>query len=83
MTEKKKSRIQRWQEAASEASNQINILLEIQGEYEDWKDSLPENLQSSALGEKLEEVCCIDLQWALDAIDEAGSVDLPLGFGRD
>lgn len=52
----------------------IGDLRSVQEEYEDWRDNLPENLQSSALGEKLEEVCGIqieDITMALtDAIDQ-------------
>jgi hypothetical protein len=50
-------------------------LRELQAEYQDWLDNLPESLQASALAEKLEDVCSVDI----DALD----VELPLGFGRD
>jgi hypothetical protein len=50
-------------------------LRELQEEYQEWLDNLPENLQSTALAEKLDEVCPLDLE-QLD-------VDLPRGFGRD
>ena len=40
-----------------------------------WLDNLPENLQSTPLAEKLEEVCPLDL----DQFD----IDMPRGFGRD
>jgi hypothetical protein len=63
-------------------------LAEIQQEYSDWKDNLPENLSQSALGDKLETVCGIDLESeatleGTDWVDEAGGADLPLGFGKD
>jgi hypothetical protein len=72
----------------------LGELREIQGEYEEWKDNLPENLHASALGEKLEEVCNLEIdgifeeidgsiQSAVSKIDEAEGVDLPQGFGRD
>ena len=64
----RRSRPQRWADA-------IEILRELQGEYQDWLDNLPESLQSSVLAEKLEEVCALDI----DQFD----VELPLGFGRD
>ena len=64
----RRSRPQRWAEA-------VETLRELQAEYQDWLDNLPESLQSSALAEKLEEVCSVDV----DSLD----VELPLGFGRD
>lgn len=62
---------------------------EVRAEYEEWRDNLPENLQQSALGEKLNAVADLDfepgnlLSDAEGAISEAEGADLPLGFGRD
>ena len=64
----RRSRPQRWAEA-------VETLRELQAEYQDWLDNLPESLQSSALAEKLEEVCNVDI----DSLD----IELPLGFDRD
>jgi len=83
MAKKRPSRSQRWGEAAGDAIGALETLVELQGEFEEWKDNLPEGLQQSAMGEKLEAVCEIDLQGALDAVQEADGADLPLGFGRD
>jgi len=105
---KAKSRPQRWSDAAETASKALATiesakdefstameeLKEIQQEYSDWKDNMPENLQSSPLGEKLDEVCNIDLESAADtidsaiedarsAVDEAIGAELPRGFGKD
>ena len=80
---KTKSRAQRWAEASQVAEAALNDLLEVQQEYQDWLDNLPENLQGSALGEKLQTVCDLDVQGALDTLQEVGSAELPLGFGRD
>lgn len=77
------SRTQRWQDAASAAVSALEELKDIQQEYQSWYDNLPENLQSSAVGEKLEAVTNIDLESAYDAAQEAEGADLPLGFGRD
>jgi hypothetical protein len=66
--QERRSRPQRWSEA-------VETLRELQAEYQDWLDNLPESLQASALAEKLEEVCALDI----DSLD----VGLPLGFGRD
>ena len=64
----RRSRPQRWSDALDE-------LRQLQEEYQEWLDSLPENLYDSAVHEKLEEVCILDL----DDLD----IELPLGFGRD
>jgi hypothetical protein len=82
------------EEYISEAESAFEELKEVQQEYSDWKDNLPENLASSPLGEKLEEVTGLDLESGIDslrtAVDEAldaattaEGTDLPQGFGRD
>ena len=78
-----KSRPQQWQEAASQAINALSDLQSLQQEYQDWLDNLPENLQSGNLAAKLEEVTNLDIEGALDTVQEAEGMDLPLGFGRD
>lgn len=80
---KRQSRATRWAEAAGEAIAALETLMDLQTEYEDWKDNLPENLAQSAMGEKLETVCDLDLSSALDTAQEADAMDLPQGFGRD
>lgn len=83
MSKKKQSRADRWVDASMRAEDALQELLDIQSEFESWRDGLPENLQTSAVGEKLDAVCDIDIQSALDAASEAKDADLPLGFGRD
>lgn len=78
-----KSRADRWGEACSNARNGLEDLVALKEEYEEWKDNLPENLQQSPVAEKLEAVCDLDFDSAIEVIDEAEGVDLPLGFGRD
>ena len=65
----KRSRAQRWTDAVQE-------LVELQAEYQAWLDSLPENLQSSAVAERLEAICEMDVESLQD-------VEPPRGFGRD
>ena len=77
------SRPQRWAEAASKAIDGLQELVDLQAEYQDWLDNLPDNLQDSSLSEKLNEVTSLDLEDALDKVREADGIDLPLGFGRD
>ena len=80
---KQASRVKRWTNAASRAVEALEELCDLQTEYTDWKESLPENLESSAIAEKLETVCDLDLDDALSTAQEAKGIDLPLGFGRD
>jgi len=88
------SRPKRWQSALAKAGEGLSMLQqgieeleELRTEYEEWQDSLPENLQQSALGEKLEVVVGLEFDGAVDEIEnvinEAESAELPLGFGRD
>ena len=54
----------------------VAALVDLQEEYRTWLDSLPQNLESSRLGEKLQEIVELDL-------DELQAIDPPRGFGRD
>jgi hypothetical protein len=108
MAKKSKSRSARWADAVGEArqlydhihgtaddlASALMELKSVQDEYADWKDNLPENLQSSALGEKLEVVVDLDIEAAANdpldnwgdvesLLDEAEGIELPQGFGRD
>jgi hypothetical protein len=65
------SRTKRWFDAAQRAVDALQELVDIQSEFSDWRDNLPENLQSSALAKKLETVCDLDLSSALEAAQEA------------
>ena len=54
----------------------MRTLLDLQGAYQAWLDNLPEALQETALGDKLEAICALDL-------GELESVEPPRGYGRD
>ena len=80
------------QDAAQAAADSLEALRDIQGEYQDWYDGLPDVSQGTAMAEKLEAVTGLDLDWEADPadldsleaiLDEAEGADLPLGFGRD
>lgn len=90
----KKTRPARWNEALLNARKSYEILRmaledleEIRVEYEEWRDNLPESLQSSPTADKLDEVCNLDIESVLGGVesllDEAEGLELPLGFGRD
>jgi hypothetical protein len=77
------SRPDRWAAACSAALDAISELEDLKSEYEEWQNNLPDSLQSSPVGEKLQAVCDIDLDSARSAIEEAENAELPLGFGKD
>lgn len=77
------SRPKRWADAAGKAEAALQELVDLQAEYQEWLDGLPENLQAGSLADKLNEVTGLDLESALNAVQEASGTDLPLGFGRD
>lgn len=57
-------------------------------EYEEMRDNVPENLQSSAYYERLDAVASLDfsteeVEEMASVIEEADGIELPLGFGRD
>jgi hypothetical protein len=62
-------RPQRWAAA-------VAALLDLQDDYRAWLDSLPANLESSRLAEKLQTIVELDL-------DELETIDPPRGYGRD
>ncbi len=94
MAKKSNSRPARWAAAVAKLSTglddveaAIEDLRGLQEEYESWKGNLPESLQSSPVGVKLEAVCDLDLSNGADDLrgicDEAEGMDLPIGFGKD
>ncbi len=87
-------RLAEMRERAEGAANDLRLALddlyELQQEYQEWRDNLPENLASSPIAEKLDTICEIDIESQVSTIDdiesaigEFGDADLPLGFGRD
>ena len=86
------SRPKRWATALADAQSAVeqlegafSELNDLKDEYQEWLDSLPENLETSAVGEKLEAVTCLEFEMedVKSQIDEAEAIELPLGFGRD
>lgn len=87
-----RSALDAMQAAKDDLANVLGDWANLQAEYADWKDNLPDNLQGSALGEKLDAIADLDLGMDVDSasfddlsnlVDEAEGADLPLGFGRD
>ena len=64
----RRSRPQRWRDAVAE-------LLELQADYQQWLDALPESLADTPTADALRAVCDLDLSGL--------EIDPPRGFGRD
>lgn len=64
-----RGRARRW-------TDHVAGLVEAQGEYAAWLESLPENLRDSPLAEALQAICDLDLA-------ELEAIVPPRGFGRD
>ncbi|MBI3041555.1 MAG: DUF3102 domain-containing protein [Betaproteobacteria bacterium] len=77
------SRAARWADACASASAALECLVELQGDYSAWRENLPENFAASVVADKLDVITEIDLQSAIDIVNEAAGADLPMGFGRD
>lgn len=77
------SRPSRWAAAIESLRSGVQDLEEIQEEYQEWRDNLPENLEMTPTAEKLDLVGDLDLQSISDTVDEAEALELPRGFGRD
>ena len=88
-----KSRPARWAATLERARTAFNDLHDamselgdLKDEYQEWRDNLPENMESGATAEKLDEICNLDfdiLDEVESLLDEAEGADLPRGFGRD
>ena len=64
----RRSRPQRWRDAVAE-------LIELQADYQQWLDGLPESLADTPTAEALRAVCDLDLSGL--------EINPPRGFGRD
>jgi hypothetical protein len=64
----RRSRIQRWNDTIAAA-------VDLQAEYAEWLDALPDNQQDSALAEALRAIVELDLS-------ELQAIEPPRGFGR-
>jgi hypothetical protein len=65
----RRSRIQRWNDTIAAA-------VDLQAEYAEWLNALPDNQQDSALADALRAIVELDLS-------ELVAIEPPRGFGRD
>lgn len=73
-------------------NEKLQDLSDLKDEYDGWKGNLPESLQQSPVGEKLEAVNQLNIETDLDidnfegaedTFGECEGADLPKGFGND
>lgn len=81
--------------AVQEFNESVEVLKALREEYEEWQGNLPESMAQSETAARLEGVTSIEFSeidnagdatevaTAEAAIETAGNVDLPRGFGRD
>jgi hypothetical protein len=81
-----------WEDRIEDVNAALEELRNVRSEYEDWRDNLPEKLESSALGEKLNAICDIDLDSEIEEPDfdtleasaqESLDVNLPQSSGQN
>ena len=65
----RRSRPQRWRDA-------VQVLVDLQAEYQEWLDSLPDSLRESPVAERLAAICEYDF-------GDLEALEPPRGFGRD
>lgn len=80
---KKESKADRWERLASAAVDALTEMEEMRQEWSDTYENMNEGLQQTPYGQKLEAMSNLDLESAKDTAEEAQSLDVPLGFGRD
>ncbi len=83
MGKKGNSRPARWAKACEKMREGLDELTSLKDEYQEWRDNLPENQDSSPVAEKLDAIASIDFESLEDIVSECECADLPLGFGRD
>lgn len=94
---KNESKVKRWSRFCADALSHIadakaaiENLVDLKGEYESWRDNMPEGLENSPTAEKLDAIVDIDFDSVTGSLDEAESAmndiegaDLPVGYGKD
>lgn len=80
---KKESKADRWARLAQQAEDALTEMEEMRSEWSDTFENMNEGLQSSPYGQKLSAMADLDLESAVSTVQEAGGLDVPLGFGRD
>ena len=79
----RESRAATWQRLSEEAVERVEHLIDYQQEIQEAKDGQPDNLQDAPFAQRCDAICDIDLEGALNTLQEAESAEMPRGFGRD
>lgn len=80
---KRESNPQRWSRLVSLAKGALEELEDMRSDYGDKFDAMNEGLKASAYGQRCERMQELDLQSAIETLEEAEGAEVPLGFGRD
>jgi len=74
---KRKKQNTAWYDACSKAEDAITDMIAMQQEYQNEFDEMSERQQESAKGEKLLALCELQLESALEIIQEAAGLEAP------
>jgi hypothetical protein len=74
---RKKPEHQLWLDSCAAAQAALEELVALQADYQNDYDNLSEAQQESRKGELLSAICDLNLEGALDAIQEAAEIELP------
>lgn len=72
-----KSKQEQWQDACSEAEAAVQKLLDLQADCQEKYDAMSEKQLEGDKAEALSSICDLDLQGAMDTIQEAAGLNLP------
>ena len=73
-----KEKVQKaWSDAASEAENAIQKLLDMQAECQEAYDNMSEKAQEGDKGVALSDITDLDLEGAMGTIQEAAALEIP------
>lgn len=72
-----------WSDNCAKAREALEELEGLREEWSDIYDRMSEGLQQGPYGQKCEAMSNLDLASAIEAVDEAEGLEVPLGFGRD
>jgi hypothetical protein len=80
---KRLTKAQEWAAACTQAVSALETLEGLRSDWADIYENMTDGLKQTPYGLKLEEMSNLDLQSALNTVQEAEGLDTPLGFGRD
>lgn len=66
-----------WDESVQKATDAIQALIDVQEECQEKLDAMSEKAQEGESGQKLDCICDLDLQGAMDTLSDASTCEIP------